>query len=159
MSEEPRLTAAEWHRQQAVDLFNFTWTLIEKPDRTPEDDDRMLNAAHASRYHWSVCGTLLNFLRSDWQLAHVYTILRRPEAALYHAQRCLDQCLAHHIRDFDRAYAYEAMARAQACAGQIFEAQKNYQRAEQTGTEIAREDDRQQFKRDLVAGPWFNLQL
>ena len=36
----------------AVDLFNYTWTLIEKPDRTAEDD-AMIHAAHASRHHWS----------------------------------------------------------------------------------------------------------
>src|SRR5512136_2826673 len=104
MRDEPKLTEAEWHRQQAVDLFNFTWTLIDKPDRTPDDDDLMLNAAHASRYHWSVCGTVANALRGDWQLAHVYAILQRPEAAVYHAQRCLEQCLPRDIHDFDRAY-------------------------------------------------------
>ncbi|MCY1139283.1 hypothetical protein OWR29_14885 [Actinoplanes sp. Pm04-4] len=38
-------------RQLAVDLFNGVWTLLEKPDRTAEDDDRMLHMAHASRFH------------------------------------------------------------------------------------------------------------
>ena len=66
MSDEPKLTEAEWHRKQAVDLFNFTWTLIDKPDRTPDDDDLMIHAAHASRYHWGVVGTPTNYLRGDW---------------------------------------------------------------------------------------------
>ena len=36
------------HRRLGVDLFNEVWRLME----TREDDDRMLHAAHAMRYHW-----------------------------------------------------------------------------------------------------------
>ena len=42
----------ETQRQLATDCFNETWTLIEKQDRTREDDDEMLHGAHASAYHW-----------------------------------------------------------------------------------------------------------
>ena len=31
-------------RTLAVDLFNHVWTLLEKPDRTPEQDDEMMHA-------------------------------------------------------------------------------------------------------------------
>jgi len=41
------------HRQLGVDLFNQTWTYLDKPERTAEDDDAMIHAAYASRYHWS----------------------------------------------------------------------------------------------------------
>ena len=81
MSADLKLTEAEWHRKQAVDLFNFTWTLIDKPDRTSADDDRMIRAAHASRYHWGSVGTVINYLRGDWQIAHVYTFLHQPQTA------------------------------------------------------------------------------
>ena len=156
MSDDLKLTAAEWHRQQAVDLFNFTWTLIDKPDRSPDEENLMIHAAHASRYHWGVVGTVVNAVRGDWQIAHVYTILAQPQAAARYAQCCLDQCLANHIGDFDLAYAYEGMARAHACAGQTAEAQKYYRLAEQAGDQIAEEDDRQQFQKDLAAGLWFD---
>jgi hypothetical protein len=46
------LDAAD-HRRLGVALFNHTWTLIAKPDRTPAETDEMIHAAHASRYHWS----------------------------------------------------------------------------------------------------------
>ena len=157
MTEEPKLTEAEWHRKQAVDLFNFTWTLIDKPDRTSAEDDLMIHAAHASRYHWGVAGTVVNYLRSDWQIAHVYTILHQSQATVHYARCCLDQCLAHHIGDFDLAYAYEGMARALACAGKTAEAQQAFRLAEQAGTQIAEADDRELFQKDLAAGPWFDL--
>ena len=100
--------------------------------------------------------TVVNFLRGDWQITHVYTILQQPAAALHYARRCLDQCLANSIGDFDLAYAYEAMARALACAGQAAEARQYYRLAEQAGVQIAEEDDRRQFQKDLAAGPWFD---
>jgi hypothetical protein len=157
MSDDLKLTEQEWHRKQAVDLFNFTWTLIDKPDRTSNDDDQMIHAAHASRYHWSISGTIVNFLRGDWLIAHVYTILGLAQSALYHAQHCLDQCLADDIGDFDLAYAYEAIARARACAGQTAEAQQYKQIADNAAKQIAEEEDRRQFQKDLAAGPWSHL--
>ncbi len=99
---------------------------------------------------------MANFTRGEWQIAHVYTILGQAQPGLYHAQRCLDQCLAYTIGDFDLAYAYEAAARAHACARQTGEAQQYQQLAEKAGKQIAEEEDRQQFQKDLAAGPWFD---
>ncbi len=156
MTNERSLTTAEWHRQQAVDLFNFTWTLIDKTDRTAEENDLMIHAAYASRYHWQIAGAVVNYLRGDWQIARVYTLLRLPERAVHYAQLCLQQCLDNDIGDFDLAFAYEAAARAYACAGQAVEAQHFYRLAVQAGTRIAEEDDRQQFEKELLAEPWLD---
>ena len=155
MADALKLTEAEWHRKQAVALFNFTWTLIDKSDRTPAEADLMVHSAHASRYHWHIAGDVVNYLRGDWQIAHVYTLLNVPGRALHYAQLCLRQCAEHQIGDFDLAFAYEAMARAYACAGQAAEAQHYYRLAGQAGEQIAEEDDRQVFQKNLAAGPWF----
>src|SRR5262249_42302729 len=47
-----RSLSPDAHRHLGIDLFNFTWTLIEEPNRTAEDTDTMIHAAHASAYHW-----------------------------------------------------------------------------------------------------------
>jgi hypothetical protein len=99
-------------RQLAVDLFNHVWTLIETPDRTPQQDVEMIHAAHASRHHWGEVGTPVNFARGEWQVSRVYSLLGRGEPALVHARLCLETCVEHGIGDFDIAYAHEAMARA-----------------------------------------------
>jgi hypothetical protein len=44
------------HRQLGVDLYNGTWTLLEKPDRTALETDEMIHRAHASRWHWGKAG-------------------------------------------------------------------------------------------------------
>ena len=107
-------------RALAAGLYNRAWELLETPDRTAEQDDELIHTAHASRYHWGEVGTAVNLARGEWQCARVYATLGRPEAALWHARRCLAilEGPAAGIReDWDLAAAYEALARASAVAG------------------------------------------
>jgi hypothetical protein len=143
----------EQHRQLGVDLFNHTWTLIDKQERTADEADEMIQAAHASAYHWRQVGQPLNFARSEWLLSRVYAQLERPEAALYHGQRSLDLCLAGGIGDFDLAFAHEALARAYAMAGLAAEAETYLAKAREAGQQIAEEDDRQYFFGELESIP------
>ena len=78
------------HRRLGVDLFNKTWTLMEKDDRTEAEDDELLHCAHASAYHWLQVGTPANRARSEWQCSRMYTVLGRAEPELYHARRCIE---------------------------------------------------------------------
>ncbi len=136
-------------RQLAVDLFNEVWTLIEAPDRTPEDDDRMLHAAHASRFHWGEAGTGVNLVRGEWQCARVYSVLGRAEPAVHHARRCLELCSRHEVEDFDLPYAHEGLARAYALAGDAASAAHHAALAREVGERIADAEDRALFLRDL----------
>ena len=138
------------HRRLGVDLFNHTWTLLEKPDRTPAEDDELLHATHASAYHWSRVGAPENLARGEWQVSRVNAVLGRGEAALHHARRCLDHCLEHGIGDWDLAYAYEALARAHKVAGDEAEYRRNLELARDAGTRIAEDDDREHLERDLA---------
>lgn len=139
----------ELHRQLGVDLFNFTWTLIDKSDRTADESDLMIHAAHASAYHWRQVGEPMNFQRSDWQLSRVYALLGRPEAALHHAQRCLEVCQSEGIGDFDLAFAYEAMARAYSESGKRDDARQYLEEAQEAGEMIKKKDDRDYFFAEL----------
>ncbi len=153
MTEAERQT----HRSLAVDLFNFTWTLMEKPERTLEDDDTMIHAAHASRYHWGVCGEPVNRARGEWQISRVYALLSRAEPALHHARRCLEICEAHGIGDFDIAFAHEAMARALAASRDREGFARHHVLAVEYGKAIAEQNDRDLFTIDLKSGPWFGM--
>jgi hypothetical protein len=71
----------------AVDLYNSTWTLLEKPDRTPAETDEMIHRAHASRWHWARVG------RAGPPRARrvaVLAVTRRSGARSrpWHARRC-----------------------------------------------------------------------
>ena len=134
-------------RKAAVDLFNYTWTLLEKPDRTERESDLMIHATHASRFFWEEIGEPLNHARGEWQVARVYAVLARPEPALFHARRCLQIVEEHGLGDFDLACGYEALARAHAVAGEL-EAARRYERE---GREAARRIE-DADERDVVLG-------
>lgn len=117
MSEGERFTIEEGHRRFAVALFNHTWDLLDKGDRTREEDERMVHAAHASRFHWEEVGEPQNLAVGEWQIARVYAVLHRPEPALHHARRALEIVEENGITGFYRASAYEGLARAYGVAG------------------------------------------
>ena len=50
--ETPEISL-EQHKQFAIELFNNTWDMLEKNDRSDYDDIRMIHMAHTSLYHWS----------------------------------------------------------------------------------------------------------
>jgi hypothetical protein len=138
------------HRRLGVDLFNEVWRLLE----SREDDDRMLHAAHASRFHWGEAPECkpVNLARGEWQVSHVYTVLGRAEPALWHAGRCLEHCERNGIGDWDLAYAYEALARAHALAGDG-EAASWKAKARAAGDAIADPADREHFDEDFLTLP------
>jgi hypothetical protein len=69
-------------RQLAVDLFIHVWTLLEKPDRTPVEDDEMVHVAHASRFYGAEAGTAVNLVRAASQISYVYEAAERRYAEL-----------------------------------------------------------------------------
>lgn len=141
---------AATHRRIAVDLFNFVWSLLDQPKRTTDEIDAMINAAHASCYHWSQCGEPVNQARGHWQISRIYSVLNRSEPALYHAQRCLDICTQHGIGDFDLAFAYEALARGSAVAGNKADTGRYIGLARQAAEQITEADDRKLLETDLA---------
>ncbi len=141
------------HRQLGVDLYNYTWTLLEQEDRTRDDDDALLNATHASAYHWShAAGTgPQHAARSQWQISRVNAVLGRGEAALYHGERCLEHCTENGIGDWDLAAAYEAVARAHKVIGNDAEFRRNLELGRDALAHIAEEEDREHIEEDLDA--------
>ncbi len=112
------------HEKFGKSLFNRTWELMDKKDRTPEEDMEMIHSTHASAYHWAQIGEPINFQRGEWQISRVYSVLNHPLACLFHAQKCLEITKQNDIKDFDLAFAYEAMARAHAISGNKKEKEK-----------------------------------
>jgi DNA-binding transcriptional MerR regulator len=148
----------ETHRRLAKDLFNHTWTLIEKADRSPEEADQMLHATHASAWHWSKGGgTLANAARGEWQIARVYSTLGRGEPALWHAKRCLELAeaavKAAVADDWDIPAALEGLARAEAVSGNRAAAEATRARARAALDGIADPEDRQIIEQDLASTP------
>ena len=146
---------AETERRLGADLFNKTWTLMEKTDRTTDDDDEMVHCAHASAYHWRQVGTAANRSRSEWQCSRVYAILERPVESLRHARRCLEIVEANpdEMKDWDLPAAYEAMARAHWVAGEADEARRYAELGRDATAAIEDDDDRAIIEADFATIP------
>jgi DNA-binding transcriptional MerR regulator len=139
----------------AAQLFNKTWQLLEQEGRTGDDDAQMIHTAHASRYHWGQVPTATpaHLARGEWLVSRVYAMVGRAEPALYHARRVLDLCQRSGIGDFDLAFAYEALARASAVAGDADRAREYTDQALAVAEDIADDEDRDLVLADLETIP------
>lgn len=137
------------HRRLAVELFNGTWDLMEKKDRSTEEDLKMIHMAHASCYHWSLAGEPVNQARGEWQISRVYALLSQGERALFHAKASLAYCEKEKIGDFDLAFAYEAVARAYGILNDVEQKDCYLLLARKASLEIDKEGDRDYFLKEL----------
>jgi hypothetical protein len=138
------------HRELAVDLFNHVWTLLDKPERTAADEAEMIHAAHASRHHWGVVGTPLNFAIGEWQISRVYAVLGRPESSLYHARLALKWASDHDLGPFQLGCAHEALARAYSAAGDAAEFDRALSAARDCLARITDAEDAKVLRDDLA---------
>lgn len=145
-AEQPQVD----QRALAVALFNATWTLLDKPDRTEEEADRMVHMAHASRHHWEAVGTDENRAGGEWQCSRVYAVLGRAEPALHHARRCVVYAERPGVAAWMRASAQEALARALLLAGDTAAAVTARDRALDLLTEEEDAEDRSIVADDLA---------
>ena len=159
MDEKTQLTLEEAHLHFAKSINGEIWNLLDKKDRTQQEDERMLAAAFASHYHWLHAGKEINRQRGEYMIARAYLALGNKPEALAHATRCLELTdqFKEQMKDFDFAFAYEMFARANAAAGRLDVAREYREKARQAGEAIKGEEDRNIFTSDFNEEEWFNL--
>jgi hypothetical protein len=153
MPTNPDFDLAAAHKYFAAQCFNRAWDLIEKPDRTPEENRLMEALSQASIYHWLQRGDCSNQNLSVgyWQASRIQALLGNSSEALRHAQVCLVYSAG--LAPFYLGYAHEALARAQALAGNSTAAAEHTQAALQLAGEIKEKSDREALLSDLKGLP------
>lgn len=139
------------HNYFSVTCFNEAWRLIEKPQRTPHDNERMLRLSQASLWHWTErpdCSGR-NLSIGYWQLSRIYALLGDAEHARRYARLCLDQ--SHEHGPFFLGYAYEALARAASVAGAPEEMQAQRAVAHRLADSVDNPQDKQSLLDDLAS--------
>ena len=141
-----------------IEMNIQTWNLLDKKDRSEQDDLRMVIFAKSSLYHWKKSPKFqpVNEQRGEWMISHVYAVLGKSEKALAHAKKTMGLTEKHGFKDFDLAYAYESMARGYAASGKKKKCRDYWQKARNVGDLILDEKDKEIFKGDLKAEPWFD---
>lgn len=148
MSGKPEFTA-DAHRFFSAYCFNSAWQLIEKPDRTPEDDEQMIRLTHAATWHWTQrpdC-TARNLSIGYWQTARIYALAGESDNARKYARLCLE--VTPEDDEFCLGYAYEALARAESVAGNDDSMNQHLADAWRHAEQVPDEQDRQLLVDDL----------
>lgn len=135
-----------WETGVAKALFNATWDLIDKPDRTGEDDINMLLSAMASRWHWGQVGGPEQLATGDWQVGHVSALIGLGKLALIFANRNLAAAIAGGWDGWRLASAHEGVARACAVLGDHEGLNRHFAEAEAA---LAREPEEEE--REIIA--------
>lgn len=153
------MTASIWmtedlaHEKFASGLFAEAHQLMSKEDRSQDDNDRMLHAAHASCYHFSLSGNPRYVARGEWLVSKAYAVLKRGHQAFAHARRSLEICMDNGIRDHHLAFAYESLARATMVQRKKKEMARYRYLAESAGNYITEIRAREEFDRELSTIP------
>jgi len=140
-------------REEAIAAFNRAWELIDRPDRSPDDDDDMLAAAFASRYLWDSIGGDEQRAVGDWQIAHVASLLGCAALALSRAERALERVVRNSWTDWRLASCYEGMARAHATAGNAAQRDRWAGLCREVVDALEEEEDRELITSQLASVP------
>lgn len=152
MSDEPTFDIQAAHRYFSTECFNRAWDLIEQEDRTPEEEDEMLNLSIASLWHWTQrpdC-TSKELSLGYWQVSRIYAITGRSENATWYAERCLEATEEAELPPFYLGYAYEALARAAMIGRDRRTTMEHIAKAREFAQQEENEEDRQLLLDDLA---------
>jgi hypothetical protein len=117
--------ATAWHRRFAAAANNRAWELSVQT-RNAAEDQEMLNAAHASAWHWTKVGTELNRMRATMLLAEVHALLGLGQSALAHAEKMRTYFLGVQPPDWEVAFVHVVHAHAASAAGETEKHRASY---------------------------------
>ncbi len=141
---------ARWHRTFAPKAFNGTWELLDAEELTREQEEEMLAATFAQKWHWSAVGDARNWAIADWQVSRVLAVLGYADLSRRFGERSLEIALEHDLDPFVKGFAHEAIARAAADVDDIDTFTDHIAAARELATEIEDPDDREVLQADLT---------
>jgi len=149
-SDKNSFDASVGHKYFSADYFNRVWGLLDKKDRTPEEDALMLSMCHASFAHWNDRDDVTDRELSIglWQLSRVYAVLGKSIPAKDQAERCVE--VSANLEDpFCIGYSYEALARAEKLARNEDAATAALTKARECAEKVESEEDKKYLLSDL----------
>lgn len=150
MESTPPFQLETAHRYFAADCYNRAWELIQKEDRTEEENQAMLATSYASLFHWlnrTDCAPV-NHAIAYWQLSRIYALLDNPQEARAMASLCLK--FSDGLEPFYTGYAYEAFARAEKIAGNAERAEEFKRKALSEADKVTDAEEKSWLVNDLA---------
>ena len=116
---------AAWQRRLASQANNRAWTLAETTHRSSDEDDEMLQAAHAAMYFWKIVGTVDHHARAALLLAHVYALLGQSTPAAHYLKKSLPHFMHPDAPAGEVAFAHAVAANVASVEGNMTEYAKH----------------------------------
>lgn len=139
-----------WHRTFAPLAFNQTWSLLDTNELTREQEEEMLAATFAQRYHWYAAGTERNMAIADWQVSRVAAVLGYEDLARRFGERSLEIAVEYSLDPFVKGFAHEAIARAAAIVDDVETFSEHLDLARAALAEVEDDEDREILQADLA---------
>jgi hypothetical protein len=146
----PALDVATWNHTFAPMAFNEAWQLLDLAEPSREDEEAMLAASFAQRYHWYQVGTPRNLAIADWQVSRVAAVLGYADLALRFGERSLATCLDNDLDASVTGFAHEAIARAAADVDDVEMFTEHLEAAKEKLAEIEDPEERDTLEADLA---------
>jgi hypothetical protein len=127
---------ALWQKRLASQANNRAWTLAEMLQRSPEEDEEMLQAAHAAMYFWKIVGKAGNHAHAAQLLAHVYALLELPGPAAQYLGKSLPYFTQGDCAPGELAFAHAVAANVASAAGNAAAYASHYAEAEAVAARI-----------------------
>lgn len=105
-----------WRRKFASQANNRAWSLTEQLLRTSEEDQEMLDAAHASMHLWRTIGNDKNLALGHLLLGQVHALLGNAAHAMKYANRAYDYFTSKESDPWEVAIVHAVLANAAYCA-------------------------------------------
>ncbi|MBM3152555.1 MAG: hypothetical protein FJZ96_10220 [Chloroflexi bacterium] len=152
MTKETTPDLQQAHEYFSKTCFNRAWDFLDMASRTAEEDRQMLQLGLASLWHWSQRSdcTPTHTAIGAWQVSRIYAVLGKPDEARQYGESSLQASQSDGVPPFYMGYAYEALARAEAVAGEQSKMMEYLSLARQASEKVADPQERKALLDDLA---------
>ena len=136
------LLPESWHRFFAITANNAAWDISESLENVLNHTE-LLDAAHASAWHWRVAGTTINQMRSTMLLALIHARMDMGPSAWNYAESMKKYFTEiSETPDWELAFVYAIHAWAALSCGKLDEYKVSYHKATSCLEAIKDHEDR-----------------
>ena len=136
------LLPESWHRFFAITANNAAWDMSESLEDVLNHTE-LLDAAHASAWHWRVAGTTINQMRSTMLLALIHARMDMGPSAWIYAESMKKYFTEiSETPDWELGFVYAIHAWAALACGKLDEYKVSYHKASECLEAIKDPEDR-----------------
>jgi predicted solute-binding protein len=142
-----------WQRRLASQANNRAWMLAESSQRTPQEDEEMLQAAHAAMHFWKIVGNDTNRAHAALLVAHACALLGMGESAARFLAQAQPVLMTDTAAPWEVALAHAVTANVAAANSDATAHRQHYDLAHERVARLPNPEDRSILEATLAVVP------